>query len=64
MPGMTRYELAHAVLAEWPGLPIIIATGYAELPDARAGFYQGSHSRSFRKSLVNAIAAIKNFPTN
>lgn len=33
MPGMTGTELAARVRAEWPGLPIALATGYAELPN-------------------------------
>ena len=33
MPGMTGSELAAAVRSQWPDLPIIIATGYAELPE-------------------------------
>jgi PAS domain S-box-containing protein len=32
MPGMTGIELAQAIRAERPNLPIILATGYAELP--------------------------------
>ena len=32
MPGMTGAELAERIAAEWPGLPVILATGYAELP--------------------------------
>jgi CheY-like chemotaxis protein len=32
MPGMTGLELAHAIKASWPDLPIVLATGYAELP--------------------------------
>jgi len=32
MPGMTGLQLAEAVLAERAGLPIILATGYGELP--------------------------------
>jgi CheY-like chemotaxis protein len=31
---MTGTELARAVRAEWPNLPILLATGYAELTDA------------------------------
>ena len=34
MPGMTGTELAHAVRRLRPDLPIILATGYAELPKA------------------------------
>jgi CheY-like chemotaxis protein len=32
MPGMTGGQLAEAVDADWPRLPIILATGYAEAP--------------------------------
>jgi PAS domain S-box-containing protein len=32
MPRMTGSELANAIHAEWPDVPIILATGYAELP--------------------------------
>ncbi|WP_429225601.1 hypothetical protein [Inquilinus ginsengisoli] len=32
MPRMTGAELADPIAAEWPGLPVILATGYAELP--------------------------------
>jgi CheY-like chemotaxis protein len=32
MPGMTGTQLVEAIKAEWPHLPIILATGYAELP--------------------------------
>ena len=36
MPGMTGAELIDLVLSEQPELPIIIATGYAELPPGAA----------------------------
>jgi FixJ family two-component response regulator len=32
MPKMTGAQLIAAVKAEWPQLPLIIATGFAELP--------------------------------
>ncbi len=32
MPGMTGLDLARALRAAHPGLPVILATGYAELP--------------------------------
>ena len=32
MPGMTGTELAKRIRRKWPELPVIIATGYAELP--------------------------------
>ncbi|KAB0677024.1 response regulator [Aureimonas leprariae] len=34
MPSMTGIELAHAVSAEWPALPILLMTGYAEQREA------------------------------
>lgn len=36
MPGMTGTQLAAEIRASWPDLPIIVATGYAELPAERA----------------------------
>jgi CheY-like chemotaxis protein len=36
MPGMTGLELAHAVKESWPALPVVLATGYAELPTGSA----------------------------
>jgi len=33
MPGMTGSELARQIKQSWPGLPVILATGYAELPN-------------------------------
>jgi CheY-like chemotaxis protein len=32
MPGMTGVELAAAIRLEWPDVPVLLATGYAELP--------------------------------
>lgn len=57
MPGMTGIALANAARSEWPSLPVIIVTGYAELPD-------GSGSNQLAKpflqeDLAAAIAAIK-----
>ncbi|OWV74015.1 hybrid sensor histidine kinase/response regulator [Rhizobium sp. R339] len=33
MPRMTGAQLAQAIREEWPEMPIILATGYAELPE-------------------------------
>ncbi len=33
MPGMTGAELARQIRTAWPDLPIILATGYADLPN-------------------------------
>ena len=32
MPKMTGMQLLEAIKAEWPGLPVVLATGYAEIP--------------------------------
>ena len=32
MPGMTGTELIKEIRASWPDMPIILATGYGELP--------------------------------
>jgi CheY-like chemotaxis protein len=37
MPGMTGVQLAHAARALRPGLPVLLATGYADLPDGAGG---------------------------
>ncbi|WP_062016660.1 response regulator [Aureimonas sp. AU4] len=34
MPGITGIELAHAIHATFPGLPILLMTGYAEQKEA------------------------------
>jgi len=36
MPRMTGSQLAKAIKQEWPKLPVLLATGYAELPAANA----------------------------
>jgi signal transduction histidine kinase/ActR/RegA family two-component response regulator len=36
MPGMTGVQLAQAIRAERPNVPIVVATGYSEIPDAEA----------------------------
>src|SRR5262249_46083693 len=32
MPKMTRAQLARDVMRRWPGMKVLLATGYAELP--------------------------------
>jgi CheY-like chemotaxis protein len=51
MPGMTGTELAKAVRAERPTIPILIATGYAELPESEGRTYPSCRSHSFRRIL-------------
>jgi PAS domain S-box-containing protein len=55
MPRMTGVKLAEAILAERPGLPIILATGYAELP-AGLGTTLPRLSKPFtQEQLANAL---------
>ncbi|MBR1252040.1 PAS domain S-box protein [Bradyrhizobium sp. AUGA SZCCT0169] len=51
MPGMTGAELAAAVHRDWPHLPIIIATGYAELPEGPAQTIPGLRNPSLSRTL-------------
>ena len=34
MPGMTGSELARRIQTDFPNLPVVLATGYAEFPEA------------------------------
>ena len=59
MPGMTGVQLAEAIRKDWPDLPVILATGYAELP---AGAPTGLSilnkpfdERELRKALGRAV---------
>ena len=36
MPGTTGVVLAHTIREFWPGTPVILASGYADLPDGEA----------------------------
>jgi PAS domain S-box-containing protein len=40
MPQMTGGELAEAIANEWPHVKVIIATGYAEIPDDQRSLYR------------------------
>ena len=67
MPGMTGVQLAAAIRAERPGLPVILATGYAELPPGtdpslpklRKPFQQEALARMIANCLRAAEAAKK-----
>lgn len=53
MPGTTGIELARMMRTEWPLLPVILATGYADLPDSEiAGL-----PRLAKPYRLNALAA-------
>ena len=57
MPRMTGVQLAEAIKADWLNLPIILATGYAELP-AGLGSELPKLSKPFtQQELANAVSA-------
>ncbi|WP_315975121.1 hybrid sensor histidine kinase/response regulator [Microvirga yunnanensis] len=58
MPGMTGLDLADRIRAEWPALPILLASGHAELPERR-GLAVPRLAKPFRQDeLESAIAAV------
>ncbi len=58
MPGMTGLELAERIGGEWPGMPILLASGHAELPE-RASIAVPRLTKPFRRDeLEIAIASI------
>jgi PAS domain S-box-containing protein len=57
MPGMTGIQLIDALRARWPALPVILATGYAELPHGVSASI-GRLSKPFtQRALADALAA-------
>jgi signal transduction histidine kinase len=59
MPGMTGLALAREIRVRYPGLPVIIASGYAELPadNDASGFLR--LSKPFRQSeLMSMMSAV------
>ena len=57
MPQMTGTELAQAIAARWPATPIILATGYAELPAGSGGVLPRLAKPYRQDDLAEAIAA-------
>jgi PAS domain S-box-containing protein len=58
MPGMTGAELAAKVRAEKPDLPVIIATGFAELVKGEGAEYQKLSKPFMQHDLANVIAKV------
>jgi CheY-like chemotaxis protein len=58
MPGITGLELAERIRAAWPQMPILLASGHAELPE-RTGLNVPRLTKPFRQEeLANAIADV------
>jgi DNA-binding LytR/AlgR family response regulator len=55
---MTGIQLAGEIRAAWPGLPIILATGYAELPDEPGPALPRLNKPYDQEQLAAAIAAL------
>ncbi|MBB5693074.1 MHYT domain-containing protein [Muricoccus pecuniae] len=57
MPGMTGTQLAEAVRARMPGLPILLVTGYADLPEG-AGEGVSRLNKPFTQAALAAAVAV------
>ena len=55
MPGMTGTELAARIRRLWPEIPVVIATGYAEIPDGDLGLPR--LSKPYRQQELAALVA-------
>ena len=49
MPVMTGTELARRIRAQWPGLPIVLVSGYAELPNGEEPDLPGCPNHTSRR---------------
>ncbi len=58
MPGMTGTELVAAIRRERPGLPVLLATGYAELPDGEGADVPRLNKPFLQAHLHQAIAEV------
>ncbi|PDT35742.1 hybrid sensor histidine kinase/response regulator [Rhizobium sp. M10] len=59
MPRMTGAQLAEAIRSEWPGMPIILATGYADLPDGAGAANLPRLGKPFSQAqLADAISRV------
>ncbi|MDR6872132.1 PAS domain S-box-containing protein [Bosea sp. BE125] len=56
MPHMTGSQLITELNDRWPGIPIILATGYAELPDSLPAHVKRLSKPFWQKDLERAIA--------
>jgi signal transduction histidine kinase len=58
MPGMTGSELARQIRLRWPDLPVILATGYADLPAEEAAGWPRLSKPYQRVELAAAITHV------
>ena len=57
MPHMTGTQLAEAIRTEWPAVPILLATGYAELPPEAGNKFPKLSKPFLLDDLEKALAA-------
>lgn len=57
MPGMSGVQLAAAIAAERPGVPVLLASGYAELPDDVCGAVAERLTKPFGQDRLAAALA-------
>jgi len=56
MPHMTGLQLTETVQESWPEVPVIIATGYDEMPAGTHGKFEKLKKPFFQNDLAKAIA--------
>ncbi|KAA2236209.1 PAS domain-containing protein [Salinarimonas soli] len=55
MPGLRGLQLAAAIARDWPGLPVVLATGYADLPEATDDLVAARLDKPFRFADLEAV---------
>ena len=58
MPHMTGLQLTETVHESWPEVPVIIATGYDEMPAGTQGKFEKLKKPFFQSDLCKAIVAV------
>jgi CheY-like chemotaxis protein len=58
MPNMTGLELADLIREQWPWLPVILATGFADLIDTGDAAYRRLAKPYQQAELASCIAAV------
>ncbi|MGB3379416.1 MAG: response regulator [Allopontixanthobacter sediminis] len=62
MPNMTGVELAHAIHEQFPELPIILASGYAEMPEGAKDHFAARLDKPFSERMLGS--ALRNVLCN
>jgi CheY-like chemotaxis protein len=63
MPRMTGLQLMEAIRSDWPDLPVILATGYAEIPGGTQISAPKLSKPFTEKELARAVAAVRLQPS-